>query len=325
MMIMAPVDASLPSFDLELLRALEALLVTKSPTRAATRLHMTQSSASHALARLREHLGDPLLVRSGRTMVRTARADALLPKLSAALGELGRALREGDAFDPQTSTRVFRLAFPDVLAPVLPALLARLAARAPGVGLEVAQPPRREVPELLSTGALELALTPPVGASGGLRERRLGDVDWAVFSRRGHPALRRGRLTLAQWLAFPHVVVRTGSDSPSFVEEALAATGETRRVGLVVPSFLMAPHVLHETDMLLAAPRQPMLPLADRLGLAHAAPPIAVRTVGVGLVWHERAHADPAHVWLRGETLEVVRAHVRADMSAKQRGRGRGR
>ncbi|MDX1650390.1 MAG: LysR family transcriptional regulator, partial [Myxococcota bacterium] len=91
--------ADLRGVDLNLLPVLDVLLEERSVTRAAARLHLTQSTVSGMLARLREALGDPLFVRSRHGIVPTRRAEALAGPLRAWLLE-ARALVAPQAFDP---------------------------------------------------------------------------------------------------------------------------------------------------------------------------------------------------------------------------------
>src|SRR5687767_3262751 len=131
----------LGGLDLNLLRALDALLAERHVTRAAARLGITQSAASHALARLRDVLEDALLVRGPRgTMVPTPRAIELAPAVHRILDELADVLRGDATFDPATATHTFRVgAFDYVELVILPRLVARMARLAPGIGIWVHQ------------------------------------------------------------------------------------------------------------------------------------------------------------------------------------------
>jgi DNA-binding transcriptional LysR family regulator len=300
---MHEIDAS--SLDLNLLPALLLLVEERSVTRAARRAHRTQSAMSHTLGRLRDLLGDPILVRAGRHMEPTPRAAALMEPLARLLGETRRVLAEGGAFDPATTTQKFQLLAPDVLAPLLPALMARLQHAAPHVRLELATSDTRDVPGELDAGRADLALAPLFGDTPALIARRVGAVSWCIVMRRDHPAAR-GRFTALKWSAHPHVVVRTGSDVPSLVGRALEQAGIARRVMLVVPGFLAALHAVAETDLLFAAPRELAAPLARPLGLVLCQPPISLPKVPVGALWHERMHGDAAHKWFRGVVVDQL-------------------
>lgn len=301
---MAGIDVS--TVDLNLLVALSALVETRSVTRAARRLRVTQSTMSHTLARLRALLDDPVLVRAGRGMEPTPRAQAVAGPLGRTLAEIGRLLAAEPGFDPATSTRTFALACLDLLAPILPDLLQRMRAEAPGVTLDLRVPERGDVAGALLQGESDLALAPPQPAASGLMQRALGSVYWEVFGRSGHPALRGPRLTRKAYLAHPHAVVRLGNAGRGMVGDALAAAGLERKVGLLVPGFLFAPAAVARSDLLLTAPAQPMAPLAESLGLARRKPPIALPEVPVVLYWPERLHGDAGHRWFRGCVGEVI-------------------
>jgi DNA-binding transcriptional LysR family regulator len=128
----------LGAFDLNLLVALDALLAERSVTRAAARLGLTQSAASHALARLRRLTGDELLGRGRDGMVPTLRAEAMRVPLRRALEEIVGTLSSPGAFDPKTArVRVFIGTSDYAELVLLPGVVARLAREAPGVELRV--------------------------------------------------------------------------------------------------------------------------------------------------------------------------------------------
>lgn len=292
---MRPVDVA--RLDLNLLRTLSTLLEERSVTRAAQRLGVTQSTVSHALARLRALLDDPLLVRSGASMLRTPRAEAMAPELHRALGELVRSL-DAEVFRPSDSTRVFSLLCPDLLAALLPSILARLGGEAPGVGLRVRPPIGVDVPAALASGAWDLAVGPTRDVAPGLMRKHAGRVGWCVVARRGHPAAPRGKLTLERWLDCTHVLVATDDDGPGHVGRALGETGTQRRIGLVAPGFLVALLAVRHSDMLFTAPRELAEPLAATLDLQILPHPARLARVPIALLWHERYHGDPGRRWL---------------------------
>src|SRR4051812_7272772 len=179
----------LGALDLNLVVTLDALLHEKHVTRAATRLGITQSAASHALGRLRDMLGDPLLVRGPTgTMIATARAERLAPEIRAALGQLANALREPE-FDPKTAQRTFHFGSADYGELVLlPKLVARLARDAPNIDLWVHTFPGDGDDELVR-GELDLVLCPPRGAlrPAGSFERVLFEETFSCVMRKDHP------------------------------------------------------------------------------------------------------------------------------------------
>ena len=299
MRIRDPLDA----LDLNLLRTLDVLLEERSVTAAAARLGRSQPAVSHALRRLRESLDDPLLVRQGRGLTPTPRAQALAGPVHRLLDDLRRTLSAAPAFDPATARRTFVLAAPPLLAPLLPDLLHALA-DAPGLQLELVSSRRR--------GAFERAdivLDVVPDDAPGVVARRLGSLRQAVLLRADHPATRT-RWVMDEWLAWPHVLVRTDDAVPSLVDRALAPLGLGRRVGLVVNDLLLVPHVVARTDLLFTGPAQVLRPLCEPLGLTLLPPPTAIPEVAVGAMWQERLHADPGHRWFRQRVVDVLSRHL---------------
>lgn len=307
---------SLHSLDLNLLVALEALLSSRSVTAAARSLGRTQSATSHALARLREVLGDPLLVREGAGLVPTPRALELSAAIGPVLEGVAALLSPRPAFEPHTLRRELVIACPDLLAPVVPALLARVHAEAPAARL-VIEPPQTDLGATLAAGACDLAIGATRDAQvSSVRHASLGHVHFGVVARRGHPATRRRRgapartLSREAWLASPHVIVRTGNRSPNMVQGELDRAGASRRIGLVVPSFLAALHVVAQTDLFFAAPREVVGLVDARLDVEVHPLPLALPPIAVALFWHARVEEDPAHRWLRTLTAETIRARI---------------
>ena len=305
---MNEIDAS--NIDLNLLKTLDVMLAEQSVTRAAARLGVGQPAASHALARLRELFDDPLLVRVGREMVPTPRAEALLQPLRRLLRDAQELVRHETTFDPAKTTRTFVLLCPDLLAPLLPKTVAAISAAAPHAHIEM-RLARGGLARDLEEGSADLALAPLPEKGLGLVQRKLGELTFAVVARRDHPGVgRRRTLSAKRWRAYPHVIVRRGHGGPAIVGGALAAKGFERRIGLVVPTFLAALVAVSETDFFFTVPRQLVRPLIDRLQLRIVEPPFELPMVAAAALWHERLSADPAHRFLR----QIVIAELNAAM-----------
>jgi DNA-binding transcriptional LysR family regulator len=304
---MHAVHDALAAMDLNLVVALDVLLAERHVTRAAQRLGITQSAASHALARLRDLLGDPLLVRGhGGAMVPSAMAQRLAPQLRKVLEDLAGVLR-GESFDPATARRTFRLGGSDYVELVLlPKLSARLARLAPGVDLWVHTFEDWGDAEL-SSGKLDCVLAPPRrnARPSGMFEKVLLHESFTCVMRAGHP-LARSRLTLARYCEVPHLMVAPRGTPGSFVDDALAAVGRTRRVALAVPHFLVVPYVIAATDLVATLANRVASLFATTLELTMTAPPIAIAKFAIALAWHERNHHDPAQRWFRDQIAAVA-------------------
>lgn len=293
---MHKIDVS--KIDLNLLRVLQALLGAGSVTQAAHRLGIGQPAASHALRRLRELFADPLFVRVGRQVVPTPRAEALRLPIERLLGEVARLVEHEVEFDPARTTRAFTLVCPDLLAPLLPRLVAQLSRAAPHARLECALP-RADDARGLEEGRIDLVLQALPQEGAGLLRKGLGSVHMAVVARRDHPLVRKGKLSLKAWTARPHVLVRTGHGGRSIVSGELVRASVKRRIGLVVPTFLSAVVAVEATELFFMAPRELLLPLLARFDLQLVPPPLSMPPIPVAAVWHERYGCDPAHRFFR--------------------------
>ncbi|HEY0254894.1 MAG TPA: LysR family transcriptional regulator [Kofleriaceae bacterium] len=293
--------------DLNLVTALDALLVEKHVTRAAQRLGITQSAASHALARLRDQLGDPLLVRGPRgAMVPTPLAQRIGPQLRKILDDLATVLR-GETFDPMTARRSFQLGGSDYVELVLlPKLAVRLAKEAPGVDVWVKTFEDWGDREL-ANGSLDAVICPPMGANrpSGSYEKVLLSETFTVVMRTKHP-LAQSRLTIARYCDAKHLMVSPRGTPGSFVDDALAAIGKTRRIAMVVPHFLVVPYVIAETDLVATLAHRIAKLFATSLDLVAVPPPLEIPRFQMALAWHERNHHDVAQRWFRNLIHEVA-------------------
>lgn len=297
----------LASLDLNLLVLLDALLEQRSVGRAARVVGLSQPAASRALARLREQLGDPLLVRSGHAMVPTPRAEALVTPLRGLLNGAVALLEPAGAFDPASSHRVFVLAATDyaervVLGPALP----RLRREAPGVGL-VVRPAVLEQIARAETGDVDLGIAPLRVEAPGLRRRRLWRDRYVLAFRRGHP-LDGHPPTLAEYVEWPQVLVSPEGRGTTEVDLALEPHGLARTIAYRTPSLLSALAVLERTELVANVPA---LAVMDVPGLSTCPLPLPLSPLDVHVIRHERSATDPGLDWLV-EQLEAAARGLRA-------------
>lgn len=300
-------DVHLRSLDLNLLVALDALIAERNVTRAANQLGLSQPAVSHALARLRKSLGDPLLVRSPQGMDLTPRAQALAAPLARALGDLAAAIQSPAPFDPARATRLFRIATDDYLERLLlPKLLPRLWREGPGIDVEVTTTGARSGHDL-ADGLVDIVIAPAgvIGSLPGAYTQHLFEERFVCLSRQGHPAIGR-RLTLDAYVALPHLLVSPGGRPGSIVDKALSKLRRRRRVSVVVPHFLAALPIVRQSDVVVTMGKR--LALASREGLRIHSPPLELPGFGVSMFWHEREHGDAAHIWFRRIVAGVAKS-----------------
>ncbi|MDC0721118.1 LysR family transcriptional regulator [Nannocystis bainbridge] len=292
--------------DLNLLVALDALLAERNVTKAARRLGLSQPALSAQLQRLRDLLGDPLLLPAQRGMTPTARALELQAPLHDALDGVRAVLTAGAGFDPATAALTVAIAASDyVQYALLMPLALQLRREAPGVRLAWRALDAAQLAAQAERGDVDLAFLTPETAPEQLRSRKVLDERYVVIVRRDHPHVS-GPIDLDGLCALDHVVVSPrGGGFAGPTDAALASHGRERRVVLSVPSFLMVPELVARSDLAALVPERIARDRADRLQLLE--PPIAVPGFAIAMVWHRRAAKHPALTWLR----ERVRAFAR--------------
>jgi LysR family transcriptional regulator, nod-box dependent transcriptional activator len=294
--------------DLNLLVALEALLLERSVTRAAARVGLSQPGMSNALARLRRLFDDPLLVRRGAGLVPTARADTLIGPVHDALELIRSALRTQTTFDPASERRSFRLSCSDYSVLMLVGPLVRaLAAEAPDVQLEVL-PRLADAGRALANGDVDLVVEPlEIMGEVDLASLRLWEDRWMCCVWAGNTRVKRP-MTLEHYLSLGHLVYSMGgADQPvALPDRHLERRGYERRIELSVESFLLAPFLLQGTDLATLVPER-AVPFLRRTGEIRILPaPVELPVLVEMLWWHPRTNADPALAWLRGRIAGIA-------------------
>ena len=296
---------NLNSLDLNLLVALDALLREASVSRAAMRIGLSQPAASHALQRLRDLLGDPLLVRSGARMELTPRAQTVRAPLAQALDQV-RSLFVPDEFDAVSSERHFRLMMPDLAVELLmPPLMEKITRAAPNVTIDVV--PWRGPAIFTAEFARTIDLVISIGnAFKGFHRQRLYTDSDALAVRRGHPAVAKLKKREA-FLAARHVAVVIRGQNEDLIDSWLRSKGIERRIALVVPGYIEALHITARTDLVAFVPRRLIAALSKQLSLVTVTPPLDPGIDEQFLFYPTRAQMDPGSIWLRRLMLETGR------------------
>ncbi|MEN3354350.1 MAG: hypothetical protein V7640_2508 [Betaproteobacteria bacterium] len=296
---------NLNSLDLNLLVALDALLLEANVSRAAMRIGLSQPAASHALQRLREVIGDPLLVRVGARMELTPRAQALRGPLAHALDQV-RGLFTRDDFDAAKSERQFRLMMPDLAVELLmPPLMKKITALAPNVRLDIV--PWRGPAIFSAEFARTIDMVISIGnAFKGFHRQLLYTDKDALAVRRGHPVGTRLRRRDV-FLNARHLAVVIRGQNEDLLEGWLRGKGIERRIALVVPGYIEALHVAARTDLVAFVPRRLIGALSKQLLLMTVAPPFDPGIDEQFMFYPTRAQMDPGSIWLRNLMLKTGR------------------
>jgi DNA-binding transcriptional LysR family regulator len=301
----------LTDIDLNLLLVLHTVLDEGSATRAAARLHVTQSAVSNSLARLRRLLGDPLVVRRAGRLMPTPRAAELRPSLSGGLEQLRAALAGAESPNLTQTRRRFTLACTDFVALILvPRLMAAFARRLPRAALRVVSIDYAVAGNGLATGEVDVLVgLPPTLPPGCFAEPAFRDR-MACIVRRDHPVVRR-RLTPDGFTRLGHVEVALFGLSTG-VDEALARINKARSVVLSISHFGVAPFVILCTDLVATIPRRLAQAFAEKYPIRILAPPVSLPEVALRQVWHVRSAEDAGTVLLRQLVREAGKDQQRA-------------
>ncbi|MCU0684989.1 MAG: LysR family transcriptional regulator [Polyangiaceae bacterium] len=291
--------------DLNQLRVLDALLSERSVSRAARRLGVTQAAASNALRRLRETVGDPLLVRAGRRMVLTPRAEALVGPAAEAMRAAAKVLAPEAAFEPARASGTFRLATSDhVDVVLLPRIEQMLAGEAPNVDVHLL-PFGRRAEDDLRVGRVDLIIAPAREGPADIVSERLFDDRLVWVMRAGHEAAA-GSISAESFALQRHLLVSPRGHAGGPVDVALADRGLKRRIARTMPHFGTALILLSRSDLVSVLPVRLVSAVAPLLGLQWRPLPFALPTVTLAMSSHRRDARDARQAYLRGVTQRAA-------------------
>ena len=291
------------SIDLNLFLVFQAIYATRSVTLAGDRLGMTQSAVSNALKRMRERFNDALFVRSADGMVPTPVAERLIAPIEEGIACLVQAVDQGRTFEPETSSRTFRIAVNDIGQLVMmPELLSVARGIAPGVRFETVDVSVAEARQRMLHGQIDVALGSWEAMGPSFYQQRLFDETFVVLMAKASPLGTRERIELDDYLAAEHIAYRPQGTTDSQLQQTLDRAGalDRRRVVLTAAHSLGLTSIVATSGLLLTAPaRLAKAMVASRADLHSVEAPFEVRPFEIRQQWHERFHQDSGNRWLR--------------------------
>jgi DNA-binding transcriptional LysR family regulator len=305
---------NLSSFDLNLLRVLDALLREGSTTAAGIRIGLSQPAVSAALARLRHALDDPLFVRHGQRLEPTDYAKSLEIPLRGILDQLFTLLSGPEQFEPFRAIRAFKLSGSDFFAEMLmPQLAAVLSQKAPGIRVQLVDLIPDDYIGTLGRSEVDIAFVPNAEFPEWIDHRPVFRSSFVTVARSGHARLERAGLRPGEVIPIDlfcdlgHVVFSPEGKLKSMGDAALASVGRERRVVMTLPVFSGVGRAVSESDYVGLLPRQLALAMSSRLGLEIYQSPMAIAPALIRMIWHRRATGDPAHRWFRSVVADILR------------------
>ncbi|WP_448546570.1 LysR family transcriptional regulator [Thalassotalea fusca] len=298
---------NLKQFDLNLLVIFYSVYQHNSVSKAAEELCISQSALSHALARLRQKLDDALFIRINNCMTPTQRAIELAAQMERALPIIEQAVYSPSTFDAKTANRTFTLVATDYTEYcLLPKLVRHLAEVAPHISLRVLPANNINVSAMLEDNAIDFALgfehqtfqSSTIAYSTWLTD------SYATLVSREHSEIS-DMLTLERFLQASHILIAPWGERRGIVDQVLAKQGLSRKIAVQLPSVLVAPHVLANSNYLLTLPQQIAEQVSRNSQCQIFIPPIEIPKYQLNIYWHKLNNDKPEIKWLVGVVREL--------------------
>tara|TARA_R110000744_G_scaffold20039_3_gene52615 strand:+ start:1078 stop:2013 length:936 start_codon:yes stop_codon:yes gene_type:complete len=304
---------NLLTFDLNLLRVLDALLQEQSTVKAGARIGLSQPAVSSALGRLRLSLGDPLFLRQGQRIVPTDFARSLELPLRRMFDDLESMLSGAADFDPAAATNRFKIAGSDFFAEMLMPPLARaLFDRAPGMKVHLVNAKPDDYIGTLENDEADMALVTGLDLPDWIDHVPVFKSYFVMIARNGHPKLEQAGVTTGDTVPLDvlcdlsHAFMSPQGRTRGFGDAALARVGRERRVVMSLPVFSGVYNLVAQSDVVALIPSPLASKVADRLNLSIYKLPMLVHPSHISLAWHKRSTSNPAHRWLRDVVMEIL-------------------
>ncbi|RUP27215.1 MAG: LysR family transcriptional regulator [Curvibacter sp.] len=298
--------------DINLLVVFEALMETRSVSKAGERLHLSQPSMSHALSRMRKAFDDPMFVRVKNEMQPTAKALEVADPIRQALDLVRRQIFSKVTLDLRTSSRLFTICMTDVGETCyLPKVINAVRKQAPYVRLRTVSPIVEKLEEGLESGGVDLAIGyfPDVKNGGVFQQRLLRNSGFMCITGNKEFAAR-GEVDLASFQSAFHIAVRTEGRSQEVIEKTMAGMGITRKVVATIPHYLGLLTIVPQTGLMAIIPIDLAGAFEGKEGIVALPLPFASPSVEVIQIWHRRHHEDPAHRWFRTLVRDTLQRRV---------------
>ena len=294
------------NFDLNLLRVFGAVHAEGHIGRAAKRLGITQPAVSHAIQRLRDSVGDPLFIRSGKGVEPTARADEMAAYVRDSLESAMAAIATPQRFDPATSKRVFHVGLPDhAVAKYAPLIHATFSHRAPKLGIHLHDVQTPEAIRLVEQGDIDMAANVIEDLPKRFKSMPLFTSQIVVIASKQNPYIK-GKIDLSGYHKARHLMYSAPPPMNRALGEGLAKWGITRDIGMTISSHLAVPLIIANSDLIATVTREIAEPYVEKYGLQMFKLPFDIPDVQVSLFWHERNDRDAGHQWLREMAVKMT-------------------
>ncbi|HEX2151863.1 MAG TPA: LysR family transcriptional regulator [Stellaceae bacterium] len=284
--------------DLNLLKAFDALIRERAVTRAAARMGLSQPAMSNALGRLRRLFADDLFVRHPAGMEPTARAREIAPLVAAAIEHIEAALNLRAGFDPAASSALFTAGMAEYAEVALVDRLAgAFAAQAPRARLRLTPLNGGDAAAQLDSGAIDVAVAHLRALPARFESMVLLQDPFVVVARRDHPRMATP-ISIEAYAALDHLLVSPRGNTSGAIDRMLMDFGLSRRISLLVATYLAVPAALAASDLVATVPQRVARQIAATASIEIKPLPIDFAAT-VSMAWHRRTASDPAQTWFR--------------------------
>ncbi|MFT7389048.1 MAG: DNA-binding transcriptional LysR family regulator [Candidatus Endobugula sp.] len=290
-------------YDLNLLKAFDAIYKERNVTRAAESMSISQPAMSAVLTRLRDLFNDPLFIRHKSGVAPTEKAIDIHSDIERALDILDGVVQSEQLFTPLTEKRTFTIAASEYFQiAILPALLIYLRQHAPHIRVVCITFTQDLADTGMMSGNTDLAFGRITDPADNLIVKQVITEGLSCLVSATHSSIKQ-RLTMQQFEKFPHVVIQPHGKLKTGVFQMLRAKKINRDIACVVTHFQLATDVLIDSDYIAVLPTRLCQRFTQNGQLKLLAPPEDLGTFPFHLAWHRRYQKDPAHQWLRNQIM----------------------
>ncbi|VAV92362.1 Transcriptional regulator, LysR family [hydrothermal vent metagenome] len=290
--------------DLNLLLVFEAVYSTGNISRAADMLDRSQPAVSNALSRLRDHLDDPLFVRSGKGVAPTPRARALIGSVREALGTIRKGISPETSFDPKTTRRHFSLILADPMEPLIMPPLIRLVQDGQ-ISFELQPPQVMNIEEALIDGKSDMAVFLFPANLSALHCEPLCPVDLVMLARKDHPRVQ-GSITEQNMVEEGHIILSLSPGKLANSEKISIWKRGNRRNVCYINKLSSVASLVAGTDLIGLVPRLYANYLAQVLDVQILDLPTPITDQQFFMIWNKSNDNDSAHIWLRQQIRTLI-------------------